>query len=140
MPSADFTFFSCENTSSRSTRMKIRFSNANESTGKSRAISSLLVLLMLILCTAFTARAQGTTASVRGTVTDEQGAAIAGAEVTVTNIDTGFSRNDKTDKDGNYGFQSLPVGRYSLRATKDGFRTFNLKDIVLHVNDSLTLN
>src|SRR5882724_1148608 len=112
MPSG-FHIFSRENTSSRSTRMKIRFSNANQSIGKSRVISSLPVLLALILCTAFTARAQNITASIRGTVTDEQGAAISGAEVTVTNADTAFSRSDQTDKDGNYGFQSLPIGRYS---------------------------
>ena len=50
----------------------------------------MLVVLALILCTAFTARAQNTSASVRGTVTDVQGAAVAGADVTITDADTGY--------------------------------------------------
>ncbi len=120
--------------------MKILFSNTNESIGKWRAISALLGVLALILCTSLATRAQNITASVRGTVTDEQGAVIADADVTITNTDTGYSRNGKTDRDGNYGFQSLPIGRYTLTVSKEGFKTFEEKNIILHVNDSLTLD
>jgi len=84
--------------------------------------------------------AQNTSGSVRGTVSDEQGAAIAGANVTITNSDTGDSRSDKTGKDGAYAFPSLPVGRYSLNVTGDGFKAFQVKDIILHVDDSLTVD
>src|SRR5467141_4963249 len=121
-------------------RMKIRFLNVNESICKSRVIFSLLVVLALILCTSPAARAQNFTGSVRGTVTDEQGAAIAGADVMITNIDTSYSRSDKTDKDGSYSFQSLPLGRYTLNVSGQGFKAFQEKDIVLHVNDSLTID
>src|ERR1700687_864620 len=121
-------------------RMKIRFLNTKESFGNLRAVVSLLAVLALALCTAFTARAQNTTASVRGTVMDEQGAAVAGADVTITNADTGYSRSEKSDKDGTYVFQSLPIGRYSLHVAKQGFKVFEEKDVVLHVNDSLTLD
>src|SRR6266404_1507723 len=103
-------------------RMKIRFLNVNESICKSRVIFSLLVVLALILGTSLAARAQNITASVRGTVTDQQGAAIAGADVTITNVDTGYSRSDKTDKDGSYSFQSLPIGRYTLNVSGQGFK------------------
>jgi len=120
--------------------MKIRFLDVNDSICKSRVIVSLFVVLALILCTAFTARAQNFTASVRGTVMDEQGAAIVGADVTITSTDTGYSRNEKSDKDGSYGFQSLPIGRYTLHVTKEGFKAFEEKDVVLHVNDSLTVD
>src|SRR5467141_9584 len=121
-------------------RMKIRFLNVNESICKSRVIFSLLVVLALILCTSPAARAQNFTGSVRGTVTDEQGAAIAGADVMITNIDTSYSRSDKTDKDGSYSFQSLPLGRYTLNVSGQGFKAFQEKDIVLHVNDSRTFD
>src|SRR6267154_1894650 len=121
-------------------RMKIRFLNVNESICKSRVIFSLLVVLALILGTSLAARAQNITGSVRGTVTDEQGAAIAGASVMITNADTGDSRSEKTDKDGTYTFQSLPIGRYTLNVTGEGFKAFQVKDVVLHVNDSLTLD
>jgi hypothetical protein len=120
--------------------MKIQFSNANKSIGKLRPISSMLVALALILCTSFTARAQNISASVRGTVTDAQGGALAGADVTITNTGAGYQRSQKTDPDGSYGFPSLPTGRYTLSVTKEGFKAFEEKDVVLHVGDSLTLD
>src|SRR3984893_11138029 len=92
---------------------------------------------MLSLVPAF---AQNTTGSVRGTVSDEQGRGIGGADVTLTNEDTGATRADKSDKDGTYGFESLPNGRYSLTATMEGFSKFLEKNIVLHVNDNLTFD
>lgn len=96
--------------------------------------------LVLILGTSLAASAQNTTASVRGTVMDEQGAAMAGASVTITNADTADSRSGKSDREGSYTFPSLPIGRYTLTVTMEGFKTFTEKDILLHVNDSLTLD
>src|SRR5882762_1861893 len=102
-------------------RMTIRFSNANEFIGKSRRTVSTLAVIALILGISLAASAQNITASVRGTVTDGQGAAIAGANVTITNADTADSRNQKSDKDGSYNFPSLPIGRYTLTVTVEGF-------------------
>src|SRR5260370_40397755 len=81
-------------------RMKTRFLNVNESISKSRVIFALLVVLALILCTSLAARAQNITASIRGTVTDEQGTAIPVADVTIANSDTAYPRSDMTDKYG----------------------------------------
>ena len=120
--------------------MNIQFPNATRSIGKLRPVISMLVVLALILCTAFTARAQNTTASLRGTVTDVQGAAVAGADVTITDADTGYQRSQKTDPDGSYVFPSLPIGRYTLGVSRDGFKAFEAKDVVLHVNDNLTMD
>jgi hypothetical protein len=120
--------------------MKIQFSNATKAIGKLRPISLMLVVLALILCTAFTARAQNTSASLRGTVTDVQGAAVSGANVTITNADTGSQQTQKTGTEGIYVFPSLPLGRYTLRVTKEGFKGFEARDVVLHVADSLTVD
>ena len=120
--------------------MKIQFSKANRSIGSVGPVSSMLVVLALILSTAFTARAQNTSASLRGTVTDVQGAAVGGADVTVTNADTGSQLTQKTGSEGIYAFPSLPLGRYTLSVTKEGFKSFEAKDIVLHVADSLTVD
>jgi hypothetical protein len=99
------------------------------------------ILLLLALCVAPAAYAQSDTGSVRGAVMDERGAAVVTAEVTITNADTGYSRSVKTDDSGNYVFQSIPVGRYTLKVTSTkGFKTFQEKDIVLHVNDNLTVD
>jgi Carboxypeptidase regulatory-like domain/TonB-dependent Receptor Plug Domain len=100
----------------------------------------LVACFALALILAPAAFAQNFTGSVRGTVGDEQGAAIAGADVAITNADTGDSRTEKSDKNGSYGFQSLPIGRYTLRVAKEGFKAFEEKDIILHVNDSLTVD
>jgi carboxypeptidase family protein len=107
---------------------------------KRMGLGVLVGCFVLALSLASAVFAQNFTGSVRGTVTDEQGAVIVGADVRLTNTDTGYSRSGKTDKDGNYAFQSLPIGRYTLTVSKEGFATFEEKDVVLHVNDSLTLD
>jgi hypothetical protein len=99
----------------------------------------LLVLFALIL-SVHNARAQNFTGSIRGTVTDPQGASVAGADVKITNTDTAYTRSNGTDQDGNYNFQSLPLGRYDLSVTMSGFSAFTEKGIILHVNDNLTFN
>jgi len=120
--------------------MKIRFSNSNESLSNSRVVISLLAVLALVLCSAFAAHAQVTTADVRGTVVDEQGAAIAGAEVTITNVETSFSRSAITGSDGLYNFPELPLGLYKIRATHSGFKSSEQTGITLHANDSQVIN
>ena len=120
--------------------MKVQFSTANKSIGQLRPIRSMLVVLALILCTAFTARSQNTSASLRGTVTDKQGGSLAGADVAITNADTGSQLNQKTGPEGTYVFPSLPIGRYTLSVTKEGFKAFEAKDVVLHVSDNLTMD
>src|SRR6267378_109378 len=120
--------------------MKIRFLNTKESSGNLRVVVSLLAVLALALCSAIGARAQVTTADVRGTVTDEQGAAIAGAEVTITNVETSFSRTVTTGSDGLYNFPELPLGLYKVRATHAGFKSSEQTGIVLHASDSVVIN
>jgi hypothetical protein len=116
--------------------MKIRSLNVNES----RVILSLLAALVLVLGGAFSARAQVTTADVRGAVTDEQGAAMAGAEVTITNVETSLSRTITTGSDGLYNFPELPLGLYKIRVTHSGFKSSEQTGITLHANDSLVIN
>src|SRR6266849_3186699 len=128
------------NTSSRGKRMKIRFLNSKELFSNSRVIISLLAVLALVLCSAMGARAQVTTADVRGTVMDEQGAAVAGADVTITNVQTGLSRSTKSGSDGSYSFTELPLGTYNIHVTHAGFKAETQTGIVLHVNDSLVVN
>src|SRR6266849_7864997 len=107
---------------------------------KRMGLGVLIASLVLALSLAPAVFAQNFTGSVRGTVLDAQGSAIAGADVTITNTDTAYSRSEKTDKDGSYSFQSLPIGRYTLSVAREGFSRFDEKDITLHVNDSLTLD
>src|ERR1700692_1847947 len=120
--------------------MKIQGLNSSKSFSNSRIIISLLAVFALVLCSAVGARAQITTAAIRGTVMDDQGAAIAGADVTFTGTDTGFTRSMKSGTDGEYNFPELPLGIYSVHITYPGFKSETQTGIVLHVNDSLVLN
>src|SRR5467141_5292 len=61
-------------------------------------------------------------ASISGTITDLTGGPLAGASVTVKNLETGALRNLLTDEAGRFDAASLPVGRYVVRAEKSGFR------------------
>jgi hypothetical protein len=120
--------------------MKIHRSNSNNAFDKLWMIGSVFAVLALMLCTAFSAHAQVTTADVRGTIMDEQGAAVAGADVTITSSNTGYTRTMKSGTDGGYSFTELPLGTYSIHATHAGFKAETQTGIVLHVNDSLVLN
>lgn len=99
-----------------------------------------LCILVLLLSSAGAAPAQVVTASVRGGVIDEQGGAIAGSEVTITNVETSLGRTKMTGSDGEYVFPDLSVGTYRIRVTHAGFKSVEQTGIVLHANDSLTVN
>ncbi|PYT55570.1 MAG: hypothetical protein DMG43_02690 [Acidobacteria bacterium] len=120
--------------------MKTHRSNLNNAFGKLYSIGSLLAVLALVLCTSFDAHAQVVTASVRGAVTDQQGAAVAGADVSITNEDTGYTRSMKTGSDGEYNFPDLPLGTYRIHVTHEGFKGETHTGLVLHVADSLVVN
>jgi Carboxypeptidase regulatory-like domain len=79
----------------------------------------------------------GITASISGTVTDPSGAAIVGATVTVTNLDTGISQTQQTNAQGFYSFQDLPIGKYKLSVEQKGFKIYRETGIVLDVNQAL---
>ncbi len=61
-------------------------------------------------------------AAISGTITDLTGGALAGASVTVKNLETGAARNIAADEAGRYIASSLEVGLYEVRAEKEGFR------------------
>src|SRR5437773_5205146 len=128
------------NISSRGKRMKIDRLNLNYEFGKLRSMFAALAILALVLLSAISSRAQVTSAAVRGAVSDEQGAAIRGAEVTITNVDTSFNRTALTGSDGEYNFPDLPLGHFKLHATHSGFKGVEQTGITLHANDSLVIN
>ena len=99
--------------------------------------SRLLPLLLagLILMAAPSALfAQAVTGTLLGTVTDSTGAVIAGAKVTVTNQNTGFTRTVKTDAIGEYTVPSIPTGIYTVLAEMDGFKATALSQVEVGVD------
>ncbi len=73
-------------------------------------------------------------ASVSGTVTDAQNAAIPNAAVTLTNLQTGVSQATTTDTAGSYAFPFVKPGNYSLKVEQVGFKAFEQKSFVLAVD------
>jgi len=104
------------------------------------ASALLLCLVVLFSFNAPIARGQDVKGSVRGAVTDEQGAAVPGAEVTVSDPSTGFSRSATTGGDGVYNFPDLPLGTFKIRVTHAGFKASEQVGITIHASDSLVFN
>jgi hypothetical protein len=69
------------------------------------------------------AQALGTAGSISGTVTDPNGAVVAGATLTLSNALTGYSRTTTTDNDGTYHFNDVPQNNYTLRVVAKGFQS-----------------
>ena len=96
------------------------------------------LLLVLLVGLAGFAYGQGTSASLTGNVTDPSGAAVAGATVTVINIDTNYTQSAKTNSVGTYLIRPLPIGNYTLTIESAGFARYEQKGIVLTVNLAAT--
>ena len=97
-----------------------------------RSLAALTFLLFLCVGTAFS---QTDTAALVGTVTDSTGALVPGATVTVTNLGTNISRTATTTGDGDYVFDLLQVGAYSVRVEANGFKTFSAPSLTLSAGD-----
>src|SRR6267143_6959687 len=93
----------------------------------------VLCLGILIMMSSVAAIGQLTTGTITGTVTDQSGAAVPGATVTLKNTDTGISRTAQTGENGKYDALSLPAGSYEISASLTGFQT------VLHTGISLAV-
>ena len=83
--------------------------------------SILLALLLLLVPAVVFGQAQ-TTGQITGHVADEEGNAIEGAEVTVTNTDTGLERTSTSGKNGQFLFGVLPVGNYTVLVQSVGMQ------------------
>ena len=103
-----------------------------------RTYAGVLVLALAVLfCGRLNA---GVTASISGTVTDASGAAVPGATVIATNVDTGIAETQKTNGQGYYSFQSLPLGKYTIEVQQKGFKVYQKTGVVLDVNDALVID
>src|SRR5580698_2376121 len=67
-----------------------------------------------------------------GTVTDPSGAVVSGTTVTVTQESTNQVRTIQTDTHGQYVISSMPIGRFSIVFSRDGFQETRIADVDLH--------
>lgn len=85
------------------------------------------------------AYAQSSTATLTGTVVDDNGAVIPNIDVTVTNADTRQQRSALTNSTGYFLIPLLPPGSYNVMAQHEGFATLEMRNVVLSVNHQRTL-
>jgi outer membrane receptor protein involved in Fe transport len=100
-----------------------------------------LLLSFLFLVCANAALAQDITGTIVGTVTDPSGSAVPGAQITIFNVRQNHTeRVLTTDSAGDYTAPYLPVSTYRISVEGQGFKKAVREDIVLNVNDKLTVS
>ena len=106
-----------------------------------RSVPARLVLLLLVCISllpglsARRAAAQSTLGTIRGSVRDGQGRAVASAAVLVTDDDTGVPRTAESDDGGNYEVPNLRAGRYRVEINAPSFKAFQQNGIVLRAGE-----
>jgi hypothetical protein len=78
--------------------------------------------------------------SVRGTVTDQSGALIQKAQLTLINTATGLERKTESGDNGAYEFLQVVPGTYRLRVEMAGFKRYEASDLSLQVNSPASVN
>ena len=96
-------------------------------------------VLLIVLAASSLVLAQST-ATLQGTVTDETGAVIPGAKITVTNEATSVARTTLTDSSGNYLVAALPVGSYRVEVESNGLQHQVVQGLVLEVSRTVAQN
>jgi hypothetical protein len=100
----------------------------------------LLFILVLVPTLGNFGWCQGTNGTLTGLIADPTGAAIPGAAVVLTNVETNAAQNVTSDKTGVYLFSLVPPGRYQLAVTAPGFGDYKQTGIIMAVNLNATQN
>ncbi len=105
-----------------------------------KRIGRIGVLAALIGCAAATAFAQGGTATIIGTIYDQDKAVLPGVTVTVTNEATGITRDTVTGAEGLFVIPTLNPGTYTITAELAGFQTRTQEGVVLAIGQELAVD
>ena len=103
------------------------------------SISMFGVVSIVVLFMAVTTFGQST-ATLQGSVTDQKGAVVPNATVTMRNQATSIERSTQTDNDGNYSIASLPVGTYAIEVQAQGFKRELVQNFVVEVGRTIQRN
>src|SRR5436190_1374126 len=86
----------------------------------------------LVFCLCSNVSAQESRATLSGTITDPSGSSVAGAKLSLTNIETGTPSTAESNQAGQYRFLFLNPGKYRMTAELTGFRTYVREGIELN--------
>ncbi len=104
-----------------------------------KLFSTALLLVSLVLLQPYAMQAQQTLGGITGTVVDPSGSSVPGAEVKATSEDTKLERTAQSNAQGSYVFNDLPIGKYTVTFTKDGFSTERYPGIVVQADRTVQL-
>lgn len=90
--------------------------------------------VLLAIAASLSAMAQSGSAVVRGTVTNQHGAVIAGAKVTLTSVDKNLSRSQITNEEGIYVFNSIAPGSYRIDVEAASFKKTSISNVAAQVD------
>src|SRR5687768_2042546 len=114
---------------------------STRASGPLPTLTTLVVVasfLLLAVAPQATAQQSVSSATLSGHVLDANGAALGGASVTATNLETNQRRSATCDEEGRYRFAYLTVGTYQLAAQAQGFTAHNLR-VTLTIGQALDL-
>jgi Carboxypeptidase regulatory-like domain/TonB dependent receptor len=102
--------------------------------------SLICTLILFLFASAAGLRAQTTNGNIQGTVTDPSGAAVAGANITGRNLDTGLSIGTVTTDSGLYSLANLPPGRYSVTVEGPSLKKYVREGVTVQTGSTVTLD
>src|SRR5260370_39715557 len=108
-------------------------------TATTRALS-LILLIALALGSAEKILAQSTFGSVRGIAQDSSGALLPDTQLTLHSLDENTDRKVKSDTDGNFTFENVKAGSYSLQADFDGFAATVINGVTVAARQDIGLS
>jgi hypothetical protein len=100
----------------------------------------LRLLFLIVFTLGAVTPAFGQNAQVTGRVSDQSGAVLVGAEITITNQQTGLTRNAVSNDEGYFTILYLPPGQYRIEAKMDGFKPIIRPDVTLNVDQVARLD
>lgn len=100
---------------------------------KSLILKTGMVLMFIMSLLGAVSAQTVTTGQITGSVTDQSGAVVPDATVTITQVGTGAKRTVMTSADGNYSAPNLAVGTYRVTVTKEGFKETAIANVVVSV-------
>ena len=100
----------------------------------------VMAIGFILLAATIPLLAQAPTGTILGVVKDASGGTVPGAEINISNTETAQTRGTKTGDDGAFRVPALPVGHYTVKIEKEGFKTETQTGLVLDVSQELVLN
>ena len=102
-------------------------------------IAALTAVMLLAVPVA--GNSQETSSSIGGVITDQNGAPLSGAQVTVRNNDTGLSRTATTNASGEYRLRNMPIGyNYTVSTTIEGYSSGELDGVSVNLGKTANVN